>query len=354
MGRKSSDREQRSFDFGPPARAAQLDALDKWEAPARAGGVSGVALKGVLRAIDSACRGGWGWPGEATLMVAAGLGSERQVRRAVRALQDLGLLVVKRRTSGDGRKTFNHYRICFANMLPEEIGDVDSGRWSGRRPNLHQPDFLDDQPDFLDDQPDFSCISTGLGSPPKRIEAQEPPPPTPATATGATTGLDTGRGWAAAEIALCRVGVELKLPAIQSAVSAGLDPDTVVRIVQTYEANRAIAPALLRGPGAIQFRLAKGAWPVPGVREPEEIAAEQARRVERQRVKVEADSRDATAGQALQERYRRLEAAHGRKLDALPGELRRALERRVVPPGIPPRCCRFEMLEALEQEGSET
>ena len=98
---------QTEFDW---TRADQLGVVERWEAP-RVPGVSGAALKSVLRAIDSYGRGREAWPSEATLARDCGLGV-RTVKRAVKALGALSLLIVERR----GPHTVNHYRIVWTEL----------------------------------------------------------------------------------------------------------------------------------------------------------------------------------------------------------------------------------------------
>lgn len=98
---------QQTFDW---TRADQLGLLDRWECP-RIKGVSGIVLKSVLKAIDTHGRGREAWPSEATLAVVAG-SSVRTVKRAVKALEQLSLIVIERR----GPQTVNHYRIVWTEL----------------------------------------------------------------------------------------------------------------------------------------------------------------------------------------------------------------------------------------------
>jgi len=98
---------QTEFDW---TRADQLGMVERWEAP-RVPGVSGAAMKSVLRAIDSYGRGREAWPSEATLARDCGLGV-RTVKRAIKALGLLSLLIVERR----GPHTVNHYRIVWTEL----------------------------------------------------------------------------------------------------------------------------------------------------------------------------------------------------------------------------------------------
>ena len=125
----------------------------------------------------------------------------------------------------------------------------------------------------------------------------------------------------------------------------GLRPSDVLRLRDTYRANR----QLFRGPGALRIRLQEGAWPVAGVREPEDIAAERKRREQSRAAQAQEESASLAAAEAFRETYRRLDAAHGRTLDEMPFDARRALEARVVPAGLSPRAFRFELLEELSR-----
>jgi len=76
----------------------------------------------VLAIIASrADRAGTCWPGVHFLAEATGL-SPRTVRRAVQALEVLGLLVVEARQTGNGRSTSNRYRLSWAvSGTPETV-----------------------------------------------------------------------------------------------------------------------------------------------------------------------------------------------------------------------------------------
>ena len=365
--------KQGQFDFGSPVRSDQLNTLDRWDVPGSFSGVSGTAIKGVLRAIDARCRGGWGFGSEQDIMLLSGLKSERHVRRAIRALENLGVLVVKRKSRGSARVTLNHYRICFANMKPDYQPDF----------LTDQPDFLTDQPDFLTDQPDFLYRSTGLGSPPNRIEAhKEPPPPTPsgpdarpaghlgraaavrgvcggivlspATATGPDArpaGHDTERTAVDAfERALEATGLDGWRRAVRIAADAGIGPDEGLRIVETYQANR----KLFSHPGAVLYRLREGCWPADGVRDPKEIAEATARRDEAARKLAEQAAQDRCAADDLRAQYRQLEAAHGQRLNELSKAEQRDLARRMLPAEQVPFATRFDLLQAMRMSMSRT
>jgi hypothetical protein len=104
---------QMLFDF---TRADQLGLLERCVLP-KVSGVSGVAMKAVLKAIDGFGRGREAWPGYDSLARSAGV-SARVAKRAVAALESCSLLCVERR----GSRTLNHYRIVWSELtllLPE-------------------------------------------------------------------------------------------------------------------------------------------------------------------------------------------------------------------------------------------
>jgi hypothetical protein len=104
---------QMYFDF---TRADQLGLLERCVLP-RVPGVSVVAMKAVLKAIDGFGRGREAWPGYEALARSAGV-SARVAKRAVAALEGCSLLCVDRR----GARTLNHYRIVWSELsilLPE-------------------------------------------------------------------------------------------------------------------------------------------------------------------------------------------------------------------------------------------
>jgi len=98
---------QQTFDW---TRAEQLALVERWECP-RLRGVSGIAVKAVLRAIDGFGRGREAWPSEATLAQVAGM-SVRTVKRAIKALESLSLVTIERK----GPQTVNHYRIVWTEL----------------------------------------------------------------------------------------------------------------------------------------------------------------------------------------------------------------------------------------------
>ena len=90
---------QKQFDFDRGDQLGLLDAVPITSMDVPEGKstqrVSGATIRSVLRAIDSFCRGDRvGWPSDATLGKVISR-SERQVRRAVKALEKLNFVVVE-------------------------------------------------------------------------------------------------------------------------------------------------------------------------------------------------------------------------------------------------------------------
>lgn len=98
---------QTQFDF---TRAEQLGCLEAARI-AGAAGVSAVALKSVLKAIDGYGRGREAWPSYESIATSAGV-STRTAKRAVKELVSRSLLCVERR----GSATLNHYRIVWSEL----------------------------------------------------------------------------------------------------------------------------------------------------------------------------------------------------------------------------------------------
>lgn len=98
---------QLTFDW---TRAEQLGLLERAVLP-RQPGVSSVAMKAVLKAIDGYGRGREAFPGYQTLAQSAGV-SIRVAKRAVAALEDSSLLCVRRQ----GTRTLNHYTIVWSEL----------------------------------------------------------------------------------------------------------------------------------------------------------------------------------------------------------------------------------------------
>jgi len=98
---------QQQFDF---TRADQLGCLEAAKI-AGAAGVSAVALKSVLKAIDGYGRGREAWPSYESIATSAGV-SARTAKRAVKELVRRSLLCVERR----GSATLNHYRIVWSEL----------------------------------------------------------------------------------------------------------------------------------------------------------------------------------------------------------------------------------------------
>jgi DNA-binding transcriptional regulator YhcF (GntR family) len=98
---------QQTFDW---TRAEQLGLLESARI-AGADGVSSVALKSVLKAIDGYGRGREAWPSYDSIATSAGV-SVRTAKRAVKALGERSLICVQRR----GPMTVNHYRIVWSEL----------------------------------------------------------------------------------------------------------------------------------------------------------------------------------------------------------------------------------------------
>ena len=236
---------QRRLDF---PRAGQLAILRDAQLPWGKGhdgiGVSPALLKGVLRAIDDHGRGRTCWARQ-RILASEACCSSRQLRRAIEALRELGLLIVKRRqVHADGMVSANFYTIVWNDLALR----------ARTRMTPDQSAVTADQSAVTAHQ---SAFEGRFIEPP--LSAQETPPPTPST-------NDTA-DWAAAADCLKSAGVSFSDRLAGTARAKGMTPDDVTQIVVTYQANR----SKLRGPGAIVTRIRDGAWPCNGIRPPGQV-----------------------------------------------------------------------------------
>lgn len=97
-------------------------------------------------------------------------------------------------------------------------------------------------------------------------------------------------------------------------------------------------------PGAVAHFVLEGAWPVDHVISPAEAATRRRAAAQRARSAPAA----GPPAESLHEALRRLEAAHGAALDALPPSARDALSAAAIPPGGPPLPARLRRLCLLK------
>jgi len=129
-------RTQTQFDF---TRGEQLAMIRDAQLTAPAGAqVSAAALKAALRAIDDHGRGRPAFPALNTIARESGLGL-RTVKRAVAALEAMGLLIVQRRNSGGGRQS-NRYTVVWSELGLLRPGFVRRGEPAGDDPGSPNPD----------------------------------------------------------------------------------------------------------------------------------------------------------------------------------------------------------------------
>ncbi|HUT10738.1 MAG TPA: helix-turn-helix domain-containing protein [Thermoguttaceae bacterium] len=225
---------QRRFDF---SRAEQLGILRDANLPPGKGrdgiGVTPVVLKAVLRAIDDHGRGRACWASQETLASEVGC-SIRQLRRAIEALRDLGVLIVERRlVRATTSVSANHYTLVWSQLALLA---------QPKRDQTNRPSQQTNRP--------LKAVSRSA------LKRKEPPPPPPSK--NATVD---GDAWAAAAEILGEVGIQFVAKMLKHARAAGLEPAEVIEIAETYDLNR----AKFSGPGAIACRIREGAWPSDGV-----------------------------------------------------------------------------------------
>ena len=245
-GTKSPDarpkRSQREIDFARAnakyARGQQLAALRDAELPHGCGHdgsrVKPLTLKAVLRAIDDYGRGREAFPSQKTLARNVPC-SQRTICRAIQALESLGLLIIRRRWIGPGARTLNHYVIVWSELAllcPR------------RQPASKQRDMTADQSANETDQ-------SAVGGSHNRLEAQrEPPPP--------TRQPKRDGAWQVAVEDLKSIGLAEIDQAVRLAQRASMQPDDVRGLIVEYRSNSRV----LRGPGALLYRIRRGTWPV--------------------------------------------------------------------------------------------
>ena len=261
------------------------------------GSVSSGVLKGVLRAIDSYCRGSWGFPSQKRLVKESGF-SKRQVQRAIEVLQKIGVLMVERRSFGKGRRTGNFYCILFSDLalfLPRDEAST-----------------VTDQSATVTDQ--SATVALSMKRPPEAPKETPPPTPSTATATVGTRSDDTGHDWRRAAAELRSEGVRFVSTVIDAAKRGGLSPEQFdAEVLDVYRANR----SRFTSPGAMLTRLRHGEWPAEGVVKPRAVHEARVRK-KGQRAREAAEHRARIAEQqAWRAEFASLNAAYGAELDGM-------------------------------------
>jgi len=293
-------------------RQSQLSTLDRAQFPTMISRdkrrVQPLLLKAVLRTIDSYGRGSWGFPSQEKIAHDSNC-SLRQAKRAIEALQELGVVIVERRWYGvpGSRKTGNHYLVVWSELAlycPD----------NRRRDPADQSAQTADQSAQTADQ--SAHVGTFLEAHKRAIE---PPPPTPsiqpATSTrSSAAAVSVAVSWQEVATRLHELRLDLATDTVRVARQLEFSPAEIWEACDWYEAN----VDRLKRPGAIRWWIQHDrVWPAEGLRDPRVI--EEARKAKAARLaEAEAEAKKQAANdQAWRAEYHALEAAYGGDLRAL-------------------------------------
>lgn len=264
---------QQLFDF---QRGDQLGILDKAVIPAEVGFVSSMAMKSVLRVINSYCgRNGVAWPSIGKIATEAGC-SEQQVMRAIKVLEARNLLLVERCPPRSNKYWIlwsDLSLLCSGRQLPSAPTAASAvlGHQDPRRELADSTTQFDDinqrgNTDSLKCHTDSLIVHTDSMIPDPIRTSKEPPPP--GTRARAAADLWSEEEEAAGLVRLQSL-VDRPRQTLAAAKQARLGFEELIRICDEFEANR----SLFRSGGALVDRIRTGEWPARGVRSLEEIAA---------------------------------------------------------------------------------
>lgn len=236
--------------------------------------------------------------------------SSATARRALSLAVEYGWLDVEQTVRGDGSYGVRSYRINWDGLR----ASADFSR--GNRTTRERATNLQGRPSQIASR--YSQIDRAFKEYSDLNRKDNPPPqPPPSCPASPRVPSPSETGWEEAEEVLRGVGVVAVGRAVATAKARGLSPAEVVRVAETFGANRdRFTGPIDDRPGAILFRLENGAWPrtTSPIVDPDEMVR---RRAEAERKAAADRRRVADDDEAERLRVAELERLHGPELDAM-------------------------------------
>ena len=372
--------QQQEFDFDDipgqqrrtNIRGTRRRNIERLEIPAQPEGtpkrVSPTTCKAVLLLVDEHVRENEGWRLKAsTIADKLGYRDRQTVSRALRHLQELGLIEINR-TGRASLIQVNHGIISTA------VEQQEAAAHSGGRPPVEAAPQREERPHQMRAQPssDEGATLIRRGRNPHQMRAQpsstiEPLKNNPTTTKAHADAKPPGGGWRRIFEFLGGVGLwPATLRELEAQLPERLDVESVEAIVDHWREHGGGTPAAAWRVGALVGRLRAArpgedptaGWP-PAL--PDHRREQQAsQRAEAKREKAAKSEQQAAEDAAAQQRADRLEAAHGPTLDAMAEADLRQLVGEVLPDFLAQRflrdrsspTVRLKLLEALDSRAS--